>query len=431
MNRKTSLFALVSLACAPAIYAQTLATSSDSYIVPGNPGNFGSSPNITVLGPSNAQGLVQFDLTQLPAGLTAGQIQKATLTLFLNTGAAGQTVNIDTVSSTTPWSESTVSGSSGIGMQTAVATNVSVANSKTYISVDATAAVQGWITSPTSNNGFIIFGTGSSTVQFDSKENTTTSHPATLTIILSSGGSGTGATGPTGPTGSTGAQGATGVTGAGATGATGSTGSQGATGPTGAGTTGAAGPTGTQGVTGPTGAQGATGATGAGTTGATGPTGAQGSTGAAGATGAAGVGSQGPAGSTGAQGATGATGGISGSFSVHSGTLAGSSTSIGAGCTPNGTSGISTSSVIWPVTDNKFYCVGTPVGNAGAILIIIDQNFNINNGITLATQAGSFVSVSGSVTSFNTGINGSYLPGEAAIVTLVSDGSNWWIQSVN
>jgi len=100
----------------------------------------------------------------------------------------------------------------------------------------------------------------------------------------------TGATGPccTGATGVTGATGAIGSTGpTGATGSTGPTGITGATGPTGTtGATGITGLTGATGVAGATGSTGPTGATGsAGATGATGPTGATGSTGATGATG--------------------------------------------------------------------------------------------------------------------------------------------------
>jgi hypothetical protein len=252
-------FAIAALALAPiAGFAQTLAPSQDAYYVPGNGSNFGTSTTITV-GSSSAIGLVQFDLTQLPAGLTAGQIQKATLTLFLDHVNSGGSINVDMVSASTPWGELTVTGDSGISPGGAVNTSVMTNTADTFISMDATAAVQGWITTPSSNNGFMIQANASTSVQFDSKENTTTSHPAMLTIVLVS-------VGPTGATGSIGTNGSNGATGA--------------TGPAGVGTTGATGPTG---VAGPTGA---TGPTGVGLTGATGPTGV-GLTGAMGPTGAA------------------------------------------------------------------------------------------------------------------------------------------------
>jgi hypothetical protein len=335
-------FAIVALALAPiAGFAQTLAPSQDAYYVPGNGSNFGTATTVTV-GSSGSIGLIQFDLTQLPAGLTAAQIQKATLTLFLDHVNSGGSINIDTVSASTPWSELTVTGNSGISPGIAVNTSVMTNTAGTFIGLDATAAVQSWITTPSSNNGFMIQANTGTSVQFDSKENTSTSHPATLTIVLvsngptgatgSSGTNGvngaTGATGPTGVAGSTGANGSTGPTGvAGSTGATGvtgvagstgATGSNGATGPTGSnGTNGATGPTGTNGTngaTGPTGSNGTNGATGPtgsnGTNGATGPTGSNGANGATGPTGAASTvaGPQGPAGATGATGVTGAGG---------------------------------------------------------------------------------------------------------------------------
>src|SRR5580698_1518440 len=205
-------FAIAALALAPfAGFAQTLSPSQDAYYVPGNASNFGTATTITV-GSSASIGLVQFDLTQLPAGLTAAQIQKATLTLFLDHVNSAGTINIDVVSSATPWGELTVTGDSGISAGNAVATTAPVATADTFMAVDATAAVQGWITTPSSNNGFMILANGSTNVQFDSKENTTTSHPAILTIVLVSAGP-TGATGSIGTSGSNGAPGATGPTG--------------------------------------------------------------------------------------------------------------------------------------------------------------------------------------------------------------------------
>ncbi len=97
-------FAVAALALAPvAGFSQTLAPSQDAYYLPGNSTNFGAATTITV-GSSGSVGVIQFDLTQLPAGLTAAQIQKATLTLFLDHVNAGGSINIDTVSASSPWS---------------------------------------------------------------------------------------------------------------------------------------------------------------------------------------------------------------------------------------------------------------------------------------------------------------------------------------
>jgi hypothetical protein len=148
--------------------------------------------------------------------LTSAQVQKATLTLFVDTITTGGTINVDTVSSSTPWSELTVNGNSGISAGSAVATSVPVATADMFLSMDATAAVQGWIMAPNSNNGFMILANGNTSVQFDSKENTATGHPAMLTLVLVDAGptGATGATGPAGPTGAAGPAGLAAATGA-------------------------------------------------------------------------------------------------------------------------------------------------------------------------------------------------------------------------
>ena len=303
------------LLLSPAMFAQSTPLVQDAYVVPGTASNYGSTTTLNIGGPLAGQALVQFDLTQLPTGTTASDISKATLILFVTRLTSAGTVNFSVANGT--WTESGVNGMTGPAAAASVASGVAINSGSDYIAVDATAAVQSWLNG-TTNSGFIITpntGTGVN-VYFDSKESTTTSHPAVLSVTLtgsggptgatgSTGGTGaTGATGPSGPTGGTGAMGATGPSGptggtgaTGATGPTGTNGSNGSTGATGTGLTGATGPTG------PNGSNGSTGATGTGTTGATGPTGANGSAGADGSNG-----SIGPTGATGAGGATGASG---------------------------------------------------------------------------------------------------------------------------
>ncbi len=264
-------------------FAQSVPLTQDSYVAtnPATAINYGTAVTINAGGPNAGQALVQFDLTTLPDGTSAANVSKATLTLFVNKIGAAGTINISVANG--PWTELGVNGTNAPVPAAAIASGVSVSASSAYLHVDATAAVKSWL-SGTSNNGFIITpNDGTVLVAFDSKESATTSHPAALTISLSSSGA-TGATGPTGAVGATGATGlpgSTGATGTGATGATGPTGAVGATGPAGA--------------TGSSGAIGATGATGVGATGATGVTGAMGAIGGTGPQGPQGL--QGPAGS--------------------------------------------------------------------------------------------------------------------------------------
>src|SRR5580692_2285259 len=133
-------FAITALALTPiAGIAQTLAPSQDAYYVPNNGSNFGTATTVTV-GSSSSVGLVQFDLSQLPPGVTSAQIQKATLTLFLDHVNSGGSINVDAVSASTPWGELTVNGNSGISAGIAVATAIPVVTTDTFISMDATAA---------------------------------------------------------------------------------------------------------------------------------------------------------------------------------------------------------------------------------------------------------------------------------------------------
>ena len=297
-----------------AVQAQVAPLVGDTYVSSTNPTiNFGTVANVNVGGGS--RGLFQFDLSTLPPGTTASEVAKATLTLYVNRVGVAGAVDISQV--TSAWGEYTATFNSPPSVSAGVEASVPVSAGGTYISVDLTNLVKTWISTPALNDGISVaasVGAPGTTIFLDSKESTSTSHPATLVITLANFGpqGPAGVTGPTGPTGSAGANGATGPTGAaganGATGPTGTAGANGATGPTGA--------AGANGATGPTGAAGANGATGptgvAGANGATGPTGLTGAAGAIGPTGPAGTnginGSNGAAGPTGPTGATGPAG---------------------------------------------------------------------------------------------------------------------------
>ena len=292
----------------PALWAVDAPLIGDTYISSASPAsNFGTAASI-VIAPGNA-GLVQFDVSAIPINST---ITKAYLRLYVNKVVSGGTLNF--ALATTSWSESTVTANTQPAVSAPFTTaSASVANM--FLLVDVTAQAQIWLAVPASNLGIEITGAGSTSVQFDTRENTTTSHAPELELTIAGPAGATGAIGATGPTGSTGLTGPAGATGAagiaGANGPVGPTGAAGPTGPAGAaGATGAAGlagargPTGPPGPTGPAGAAGAAGA--AGLAGARGPTGPAGPTGTAGATGAVGLaGAAGPTGPTGANGPSG------------------------------------------------------------------------------------------------------------------------------
>lgn len=152
----------------------------------------------------------QFDLSTLPAGVTAAQVARATLRLYCNRMNTAGLVSVQPVNSA--WGEYSVTYASrpALGAATQV---VQVTQAGAYVAVDVTSLVQGWISEPATNNG-VALTAGTAAVQFDSKENDLTGHAAMLDVTLVSGGGSSGGTaGPQGPAGPTGPAGPAGPSG--------------------------------------------------------------------------------------------------------------------------------------------------------------------------------------------------------------------------
>jgi len=215
--------------------------------------DYGSAP-ILAVGSGNSA-LIQFDLSAFHGlALTNANIQKATVTFFVNLVVAPGTINVALAGQ--HWTEATVNYDNFNFSQISppFASGISVTQTAQWVSVDVTTQAREWLTNVLPNNGIILTGSSGTNVLLDSKENSVTSHAAVLDVVLLD-------VGMTGPVGAAGAAGATGATGAaGGTGPTGATGPAGATGATGAtGPTGPVGSTGPMGSVGPAGAAGATG----------------------------------------------------------------------------------------------------------------------------------------------------------------------------
>lgn len=179
--------------------------------------NAGSLSNLNV--GSGYSTLVRFDLGLLPAGTTAAQVSRAVLRLYVNRMDTAGTVTVQAVNGA--WDESTVTYATMPGLE-GMGQIVAVGQAGAYVAVDVTAQVQSWVSSPATNYGLALTS-GSAVLQFDSKENDLTAHPAALDVtIVSSGPAGSagaaGAAGPiglTGPAGPVGAQGPAGSGGGG------------------------------------------------------------------------------------------------------------------------------------------------------------------------------------------------------------------------
>jgi hypothetical protein len=251
---------------APEAFGADATLTGDAYISSGrSTSNFGAQTNLYV-GNGNTS-FLQFDLSTLPAGTTAGQIAGATLRLYVNRVNTAGPINVLPV--TSAWSEGLITFATAPTSGTSVAT-LQASQAGTYVAVDVTTLVQAWVATPATNFG-VALTSNSADVVLDSKENDQTAHPAELDIVLAgppgapgvAGAKGVaGPVGPTGPQGAGGLQGTTGLTGA--TGATGAAGPQGIIGLTGAaGAAGAVGPQGNLGLTGAAGSNGTDGAAGA------------------------------------------------------------------------------------------------------------------------------------------------------------------------
>jgi hypothetical protein len=255
--------------------------------------NFGGAASLSLQGPGAAATRVylRFDLSSLPAGTRGVDVGRATLRLWVNQVTKGGMLDVFTVKG--GWTEGAITFAAAPpqGRDELIGVPITTRDRNTFLLVDLTDLVRDWLDRVLENNGIVLVPNAAGIgVQFDSKENTATSHEPQLEIALA----GHGASGPAGPAGPSGPPGPAGP--AGAPGLVGPPGPAGPAGP--AGPEGPVGPAGARGIAGPVGPVGPAGNTGpAGPPGADGPAGARGLTGPAGPAGAAGL--PGPAGAGG------------------------------------------------------------------------------------------------------------------------------------
>lgn len=215
---------LLSLLTPVALYASDAPLIADTYISGANPGlNFGTLTTLNVGNTTNNNiALVKFDLSVLPPGVG---ISSAILRVFVN--KVGNPGSVEVLAVKSPWAEGTITGQLPPALGGIIASAVPASIANNYLAVDVTAIVRNQVSLPNfyPNNGFAIMAdasTPATSIFLDSKENTATSHPATLDITLN---------GPVGPQGATGPQGPAGIQGfTGSPGAQGPPGPQGATG---------------------------------------------------------------------------------------------------------------------------------------------------------------------------------------------------------
>ena len=191
LSRRAAVLMLL-LFMATVTYAQ-FTPSDDSYVNSAAPTtNYGSAKTLDLSSAAETI-FIRFDLTAVPSGYTGSSIAKATLKLFVDSVTKAGSFNVDLVNGT--WAEKTIDYSNQPSLGTTIAASVPLTTTSKldYVEVDITQAVVEWLNG-TANDGIALVANSPLVATFDSKEATTTSHPAELNIVFASGGTITGIT---------------------------------------------------------------------------------------------------------------------------------------------------------------------------------------------------------------------------------------------
>ena len=165
-----------------AVHAQ-VTPSADAYTNTATPTtNYGSKPALDVDGAAQIS-YIRFNLASIPAGASVSQ---ATLKLYVNSVVTVGSFNVDYINGI--WTENAITANLAPALGSTIESGVSVttADLNQYILINITPAVVAWLDGSQPNDGIALVANGSFNATFDSKESTTTSHPAELDIVFSS-----------------------------------------------------------------------------------------------------------------------------------------------------------------------------------------------------------------------------------------------------
>ncbi len=176
---KLSFIACLALVASHNLYGDSLLVTGDAHVNSAFPSvNFGSAPYLEVGGTTRAY--IQFNLSSLPTGLTPADVGQVNLILWVNRIGTAGSIQVSEVSGA--WTESGITWNNQPGTGSVVGT-VPASAANAFLYIDVTSSVKKWLTTPSSNNGFVLDGIPQSAVIYlDSKESVTTSHPATLDV---------------------------------------------------------------------------------------------------------------------------------------------------------------------------------------------------------------------------------------------------------
>ena len=164
--------------------AAVLNLTDDAYVSSGAPNSkYGSSGSLTVNG--SAKSFLKFDLSTLPAGGSSSNVVKATLTVFIGSMSTPGEIDVKRVTSG-PWDEAHITAANAPSLgDPAEDSALNVTDKKAFLTFNVTALVKDWVGDVLANNGVALVAGGAAAMNFNSKENTRTAHPATLDVALS------------------------------------------------------------------------------------------------------------------------------------------------------------------------------------------------------------------------------------------------------
>jgi hypothetical protein len=164
---------------------QRATLTDDTQVSANNPNqNFGSKTSVQISGTS-LRGFLKFKLTpNLPNGTTGGQIEKATLKLYLSAVNTPGSLELYRIAGT--WDEVVITNNTAPATASLLGTVfIDVTQQDRWITVDVTSVVKDWLDGVQVNNGIALVAAPSGVnVVFNSKENQATSHEPLLEILL-------------------------------------------------------------------------------------------------------------------------------------------------------------------------------------------------------------------------------------------------------
>lgn len=183
MRRFCKLAILVLVLSSVCLWAGDGLLTGDTYITSANAGaNFGTQATMFAGSGGTSTALFEFNLA--PAGPS---VAKATLNVFVDRVSTAGSISFAVLSG--PFTETTATFNTAAGLVGApfsASIPLTAGSVGNYVSIDVTTQVQAALGG--GNIGFAIVPDGTVLAQFDTKENTATSHPAQLSIVSQSGG---------------------------------------------------------------------------------------------------------------------------------------------------------------------------------------------------------------------------------------------------